>query len=94
MWFMELTLFAVRGFVVPDLTGTEHGVDRAGEASGGGDPSYLPAEALPGLFVGTREPAIRGVHDVGDHGPDEGAPEPAIGAGGNRSMSDRSLSGL
>jgi hypothetical protein len=37
--------------VLPDLTRAQHGVDGASEASGGGDPGDLPAQAFTGLFV-------------------------------------------
>ena len=86
----ELTLLAVRRIIVPNLTGAEHGMLGTSEAAGGCDPGHLPTEALPGLFVGTREPAVRGMSDVTHYGPNEGTSQPAIGASGYRSMPDRS----
>ena len=42
------------GFIVPDLTRTEHRVHSTSEAPSGSDPSDLPAETLPDQFVGLR----------------------------------------
>ena len=44
------------GFIVPDLTRTEHRVHSAGETPSGSDASDLPAEPLPDEFVGLRQP--------------------------------------
>ena len=42
------------GLITPDLTGTQHGVGRTGEATRGSDASNLPTEALLHLLVGLR----------------------------------------
>jgi hypothetical protein len=48
----ELTLLAVRGFVVPGLTRSKHGMHHAGEATGSSNPGDLPTKALADLFIG------------------------------------------
>ncbi len=77
------------GFIVPDLTRTEHRVHGTSETPSGSDASDLPAEPLPDEFVGLRQPAVGRVRDVAHDGPDEGAPQPTVGPGGDRSVSDR-----
>ena len=42
------------GFIVPDLTRTEHRVYSTSEAPSGSDPSDLPPETLPDQFVRLR----------------------------------------
>ncbi len=86
---LELTLLAVRGFVVPGLTRSKHGMHHAGEATGSSNPGDLPTKALADLFIGMREPTVGSVGNMGDHGPNEGAPEPTIGPGGDGPMTDR-----
>ena len=58
------------------------------ERTGGSDSCDLPPETLPDPFVGLREPAVGRVSDVAHDGPNEGAPQPTVRSGGDRSVAD------
>ncbi len=45
---------STHGFIVPDLTRTEHRVHSTSETPSGSDASDLPAETLPDQFVRLR----------------------------------------
>ena len=66
----------------------------AGEATSGSDPGDLPPETLLHVVVGLGQPAVGRVSDVAHDGPDEGAPQPTVGPGGDRSVADGPQAGL
>ncbi len=79
---------------MPDLTGAKHRVYSTGKTTSGGEPGDLPSETLFDPFVGLREPAVGRVRDVAHDGPDEGAPQPTVRSGWDRSVANGPQTGL
>ncbi len=85
----ELTPERVHGLrIAPDLSGAEHRVHGSGEPARSSDACNAPSEAFLLLLIEEREPTVGGRMVMPQDGLDEGAPEPAVGTGGNGSVTD------
>ncbi len=63
-------------------------MDGASESTSGRYAGDLPPEPLFDAFIRMRQPAVGRMRDVADDGPNEGAPQPTVGACWDGTMSD------